>query len=416
VGYFGEGKNISIQEGVSMNYNGIIITGTSGVGKTTIARKLCEQHETFQIVQAVTTRESRQDDIHEQYRYITNEEFEKLNKETRLLIKSEYRGKYYGITHEALQQVIDNGKTPLLILTPQSVGELEAKGNREGYAFFTIYLDAPAIILDMRLAQRGEQINENIKKQREEDRKYAENCLYTINNSDDVSIEGVVQLIYYLWSYRNIGGMVPKKLIELMIKCGVLLENANLNNIEGASYDLTLGNEYFQGEVETLDEKHPFIVMNPGDYVLTSSKEIANLPKDIAGRFDLSVSLFCKGVILSNGPQIDPGFRGKLFCLLFNTSNERVQLKLEEHFATIEFVKLIEPTAPYAGKYQNKLKIKDYLPGIVKASAINQLIDDVKNLKREKWWGKSLPLILSGFAIVAAIVMAVILFFINKPQ
>lgn len=38
-------------------------------------------------------------------------------------------------------------------------------------------------------------------------------------------------------------------------------------------------------------------------------------------------------------------------CLLFNTSSEKVQLKRGQHFTTIEFVKLIESTIPYAGKY-----------------------------------------------------------------
>jgi deoxycytidine triphosphate deaminase len=392
-----------------MEYQGIIITGTSGAGKSTVAQKFCEKYRKFQIVQAVTTRNPRGDDIPGRYQYITEKQLGELDKEKRLLIKSEYRNEYYGITHEALQQVFDNRETPLLILTPKAVSELEGKGNREKYPFFTIFLDTPDDILNKRLERRGEEINENMRKQREEDREYAKSCLYTINSRDDVNIEDVAQLIYYLWNYRNIGGILPKKMIELMIKCGTLLEDANLGNIQGASYDLVVGDEYFQqGEIKSLNAKKPFIVMEPGDYVLLSSKETANLPRDIAGRFDLSVSLFCRGVILSNGPQIDPGFRGKLFCLLFNTSNEKVQLKREEHFATIEFVKLIEPTIPYAGKYQNKLNIKDYLPLMVKASAINELVEDVKNLKKEKWWIKMLPLVISVFALILAIVALLI--------
>jgi deoxycytidine triphosphate deaminase len=392
-----------------MEYKGIVITGTSGAGKSTVAQKFCENYKKFQIVQAVTTRKTRGDDISGRYQYMTEEEFRELDKEKKLLIKSEYRKEYYGITHEALQQVIDNGKIPLLLLTPKAVSELEGKRNRERYAFFTVFLDAPDDILEKRLERRGEEINENMRKQREKDRGYAKSCLYTVNNGDDVSIEYVAQLIYYVWSYRNIGGMLPKKMIELMIKCGMLLENSNLDNIQGASYDLVVGDEYFQkGEIEPLNAKKPFIVMEPGDYVLVSSKEIANLPKDIAARFDLTVSLFCKGVILSNGPQIDPGFRGKLFCLLFNTSNEKVQLKRGEHFATIEFVKLIEPTTPYAGKYQSKLNIQDYLPLIVKASAINELVEDVKNLKKEKLWIKILPIVVSIFALILAILALLI--------
>ena len=398
-----------------MEYQGIIITGTSGVGRSTISRKLCEQHKIFQIVQAVTTREPRQDDYHRQYQYISEEEFEKLDRDNRLLIKSEYRSEHYGITHEAFQQVIGNGKTPLLILTSKSVVELKTKKNVEDYASFIVFLDVPDGILDKRLISRKERINETVKQQRIEDRKYLERLLkinptdyvYSIRNTD---IEKTLELIWSLWNHRKTGGMLSKKLIRLMIECSMLLENANLdntqrNNIQGASYDLRLGDEYFQkGEIRTLDEKNPFVVMEPGDYVLVSSKEIANFPKDIAGRFDITVSLFCKGVILSNGPQVDPGFHGRLFCLLFNTANNKVQLKHEEHFGTIEFVKLVEPTVPYMGKYQNKFKMKDYLPEMVKASAINKLIEDVKNLKKEKWWIKILPLVVSILALILVIV------------
>lgn len=409
MGFFRTRKDIFIQEGVSMEYQGIIITGTSGAGKSSIAQKLCEQYKIFQIVQAVTTRKPREDDYHRQYQYISKVEFEKLDEDNRLLIKSEYRGKYYGITHEALQEVIGNSKIPLLILTPKSVVELKIKKNLEDYTSFIVFLDAPDEILDTRLNSRGENINETVIQQRKEDRGYLERLLkinptdyvYSIKNTD---IEKTLKLIWSLWNHRKTGGILSEKLIRLMIECDMLLENANLDNIQGASYDLHLGDKYFQkGEIKTLDEQNPFVVMEPGDYVLISSKEIANLPKDIAGRFDLTVSLFCKGVILSNGPQVDPGFHGGLFCLLFNTANNKVQLKHGEHYATIEFVKLVEPTVPYMGKYQNKLKMKDYLPEMVEASAINKLIEDVENLKKEKWWIKILPLVVSILALILAI-------------
>ncbi len=396
-----------------MKYKGIIITGTSGAGKSTTALELYKQHSIFQIVQAVTTRELRKDDVSKQYKYITEEEFKKLDKDRTLLIKSEYRGEYYGITHEAFQEVIDNGKTPLLILTPQSVGELEVKKNSGQYIFFTIFLDASDDVLDERLTRRGEQINNDTRKRREKEREYAKDCLYSVKN--DNNIVDIVQLIYSLWEYRNSGGMVAKKLIELMIKCDMLLRNADINKVNGASYDLSLGNQYWQGgRKKTLDNNNPFITLDPGDYVIVSSKEITRFPKDIAGKFDLTVSLFCRGVILSNGPQIDPGFEGRLFCLLFNTSNDSISLKQGQHYTTLEFIKLLEPTIPYSNKYQGKIDIIDYLPTPSAPSVIVKMKKDIEKIKSEKWWEKNLPLILSILAMVSAIAMAVMLFFINK--
>lgn len=201
--------------------------------------------------------------------------------------------------------------------------------------------------------------------------------------------------------------MLPKKVIELMLKCGMLLKNAEINNkVSGASYDLSLGAQYWQdGGKRILDNTNPFIKLKPGDYAIVSSKEIADFPKDIAGRFDLSVSLFCQGIILSNGPQVDPGFKGGLFCLLFNTSNAPITLKQGQHHATLEFIKLLEPTIPYSGKYQGKDDIIDYLPKPAEPSVITKIIDDIDALKSAKWWEKTLPLILSILALVATIVI-----------
>jgi hypothetical protein len=128
------------------------------------------------------------------------------------------------------------------------------------------------------------------------------------------------------------------------------------------------------------------------------------MPASIAGRFDLTVSMFCKGLILSNGPQVDPGFKGNLFCLLFNTSNEKIELKKGTHYATIEFHKLIEESKnPYSGRYQEKEKIMEYLPEIAKYSVISQIREDISRLKKGSIWLKYLPILISLAALTMAI-------------
>lgn len=169
-----------------------------------------------------------------------------------------------------------------------------------------------------------------------------------------------------------------------MISCGMLLENADTKEIRGASYDLRLGDEYYySGEIRKLSEDKPFLTIEPYDYAIVSCQETANIPRDIIAKFGLSVGLFCQGIILSNGPQIDPGFRGTLFCLLFNTSNRAVHIKRGQHYATIEFTKLLEPAAPYVGKYQGQKSIIDYIPENALYGAINELKKEIEELKRE---------------------------------
>lgn len=390
-----------------MEYQGIVITGTSGAGKSTIARTLCEKHDNFQLVEALTTREQREDDYAGMYQYISKDELETLEADGELLTKAEYRGDFYAIANQAFQRVLDNGKVPVLVLTPESTNRLDV-GNTE---FITIFLDASDPILDTRLAQRREQIKGDFKKQREVDREYAKNCLCTSKKAENGGTESIAELVKSLWDYRNTGGMLPQRLIKLMISCGVLLEQADLDNIQGASYDLTLGDYYYQeGSIKHLSTESPFITIGPGDFALVASRETTNFPRHIAGRFDLTVSMFFKGLILSNGPQVDPGYKGRLFCLLFNTSNDEIHLKQGDHYATIEFIKLIEPTIPYAGQHQDKDTFKEYLPKKVKSSVISEIRKDINGLKSERWWTKTLPLVITLLAVIITIALAIIVF------
>lgn len=375
-----------------------MITGTRASGKSNVSKTLCENFDVFQTVQAVTTRDSRDDDSLGSYEYAEESQFDEIKD---FFINAEYDGKRYGIKHSSLERVIDDGKVPVLILTPKAASEQnndQEKGN-----FISIFLDAPDDVLDSRLSQRNQIDLNNITNQRNEDRKYADKCSYVMGNSGD--LDDIIQLICSLWEYRNVGGMLPKRLIDLMIKCNMLLENAEIRNISGASYDLTLGDQYFQGKKQNMTPENPFIIMKPGDYVVVSAKEIADFTKDIAARFDLSVSLFCQGIILSNGPQIDPGFKGGLFCLLFNTSNKEIQLKRGRHYATVEFIKLIEPTEAYTGNYQNKNEIMDYLPSIAEKSAISELREDINKLKNANLVERILPLVLSFLSLVIVFII-----------
>ena len=402
-----------------MEYLGIVITGTSGSGKSTVARKVCEKYdEDFQVVQAVTTRAQRDDDQENVYKYISEEEFDALYQDGKLLVKAGYRGQKYGITKNAVKSVLDDKKVPILAITPKSAQVLQKQAaDGQGPFLLTVFLDAPDDVLDARLHPRSEQTGEGEGNQRTEDRECKEDCLYVIYNGDDVSVDDNVELICSLWSYRRVGGLLPGRMIRSMISGGMLLRDADLDKISGASYDLLLGDQYWQeGKKRILDSDSSFVTLKPGDYAIVSSKEIADFPRDVAGKFDLTVSLFCQGIILSNGPQVDPGFSGRLFCLLFNTSNDTVNLKRGEHYATLEFVKLVEPTTPYSGKYQGKDDIIDYLPKPSKPSVIIKIKEDVESLKSAKWWEKTLPLILSIVAVIATIVMAVIFFVLQRSE
>ena len=367
-----------------MDYDMLVITGTRGAGKSTIGRRLCDKHDVFQLVEAVTTRPPREDDVPGEYHYLSTEEFSELKNGQRLFIESEYDGSYYGITHEAIKRVKASCRTPVLIITPESANRLESDGSSDREdrpKYFTVFLDASDETLDRRVSSRRWQNANSGRLQLEGDRALSDACLYMVQN---IELDKTLQLVWSLWEYRRNGGVLSKRLITLMIECGMLLDNAKLDKVTGAAYDLSIGDEYYYGgKIMTLSNSEPFILIEPYDYAIVTSGELANFPKDIVARFGLSVSLFCQGLILSNGPQVDAGFRGRLFCLLFNTSNAPVFLKRGQHYATIEFHKMMEPTPAYSGQYQGKENIINYLPSNTMQGAINELKKELEQVRVE---------------------------------
>ena len=369
----------------NMPFESIIITGTSCAGKSTIAKKLCDivtnSGVSFDQVTAVTTRERRADDSN--YEYISNEDFDKLLRGKKLLVDSIYRGKKYGIKQAEYNRVIRKEKVPVLVITPASAIELLSKGKEK---YMCIFLDAQDETLVDRWVERlGTEPNNKAKKgflkQHKADREYQDKAHYILNNTD---VSASVSLIALLWEYQNQGGALSQKLISSMIDCGMLLRDADPEMINGASYDLRLGDEYYyDGKIQKLSDEKPFLTIEPYDYAIVSCRETAWIPRDVIAKFGLTVGLFCQGIILSNGPQIDPGFRGTLFCLLFNTSNRAVHLKRGKHYATIEFNKLIGYAEPYEGKYQGKERIIEYIPENALHGAINELKKEVEHLKNE---------------------------------
>jgi len=392
-----------------MKFKGIVLTGTSAAGKSSIEKNLCMNNNIYCKVRSVTTRAQRADDKPGDYDYISKQQFNTLRNNNKLLIEAEYRDEKYGIRTEDFDSVTDGGKVPILVITPKSVEYIELNHIDISSSLMSFFIDAPDSLLNDRLNNRdgvGTAENVNVMKQRNEDRTYTKYCLYELKN---YIIDKTTELIRSIWEQQNSGGVLSKRIIKLMIECGLLLEHADINKVKSASYDLSLGDEYYyRGKIHTLSNKEPFMEIEPYDYVIASCKETAYMPRDITGRFGVTVNLFCQGIIMSNGPQVDPGFIGKLFCLLFNTSNKTVVIKREDHYATLEFHKLLELTEPYAGKYQGKNSIVDYIPSNALYGGINELKKEIEQLKNGNKYTQNVFL---GIISLILAVLSVILVF-----
>lgn len=385
-----------------MEFKGVILTGTSGAGKSTIAKLLEDTNPNYKIAKAVTTRERRPDDIN--YEYLSQEEFEKIEADSGFFTFTKYRNGMYGVINKEIEDIIANKQFVLLIISPESFRSIQ---DRIMDKYLSFFIDAPDEELDKRLIERDHtEITEDIKAQRKNDRIYSDDPHYIIQNLD---VNNATKLIERLVETMGKGSILAQSDIHLMISNGMLVRNATCDNIKGASYDLRLGDEYlYGGEIKKIEGNSLRITIEPYDYAIVSCKEEICLPKDVVAHFGLTVGLFCQGIILSNGQQVDPGFRGTLFCLLFNTSDKPVTIKRNDHYATIEFTKMDSFANKYNGKYQEKRNVIDVIPQNAMQGAVYTLKREIDELKSESREFQSLYISVMAI-IVAAISLLLII-------
>lgn len=110
--------------------------------------------------------------------------------------------------------------------------------------------------------------------------------------------------------------------------------------LEPASYNLRLGEQYrVAGKTRILDDKNPYLTIQPYEVVVLSTYERLCLPRFIIGRWSLRVTAAYEGLLWTGGAQVDPGYQGKLYCPIYNLSNREIQLKYKQKIFSIDFVR-----------------------------------------------------------------------------
>jgi hypothetical protein len=86
--------------------------------------------------------------------------------------------------------------------------------------------------------------------------------------------------------------------------------------------------------------------------------EEVRLGPQYVARFGLRSKYARKGLIATTGPQIDPGFHGRLIIGITNLTPKPVSLPYKDDLISVEFHRLEQPsTKPYDGPYQNKMEL-----------------------------------------------------------
>ena len=175
----------------------VILSSPSGVGKTTITKKIQQKYPSFKISVSHTTRLPRSNEVNGvDYNFITNNEFEKLIKEKKFYEYAKIFDNYYG----TLKKNVDE-----TILTKDVVFDIDWQGTKqlsrsENLKLIKIYLiTSNKKELKERLVVRNQNSKEDIEKRYksfEDDVKHWNDYDYIIINKNlDICFKQIEEII-----------------------------------------------------------------------------------------------------------------------------------------------------------------------------------------------------------------------------
>ena len=154
--------------------------------------------------------------------------------------------------------------------------------------------------------------------------------------------------------------LTDRQIKEACDKGDILINPFDVGQIQAATYDFRVGAQGATTSSKKLVDikSNGFILLQPGDFGVVTVMEELRLGPQYVGRFGLRSKYARKGLIATTGPQIDPGYHGKLILGITNLTPRPISLPYKDDFVSVEFHRLEEPsTKPYSGPYQGKMEL-----------------------------------------------------------
>lgn len=135
--------------------------------------------------------------------------------------------------------------------------------------------------------------------------------------------------------------------------------------IQPASVDIRLGDSFClmeaDGQIQMdapivyREVKAERFVLQPGQFVLATTKEYFRLPDNMTAFVEGRSSIGRLGLFIQNAGWVDPGFEGEITLELFNASPCAIELQAGRRVGQLVFAQLDRDAQnPYRGKYQGQ--------------------------------------------------------------
>jgi len=114
----------------------VVLSGPSGVGKSTLVARALEAMPELSFSVSVTTRPQRPNECDGvDYRFVDVEDFEEMSSKGRLLERAVVHGCHYGTPRDAVHKLQHAGRTALLDIDTQGADQVRASGEPATFVF-----------------------------------------------------------------------------------------------------------------------------------------------------------------------------------------------------------------------------------------------------------------------------------------
>ena len=194
----------------------IVLSGPSGVGKSTVIAELLSERKDIYFSVSFTTRQPRPGEVDGvNYNFVTRPEFERMIRDNELLEYTEYVGNYYGTSLKVIRDRLDQGQDVLLDIEVQGAATVKAKCP-EAVLIFILppSLEELAHRLQARSTDPEDVIVKRLKRAREECSEIGRYDYLVVNDSVIAAVSEIISILTAEGCRVKNRGYLTRQIIE----------------------------------------------------------------------------------------------------------------------------------------------------------------------------------------------------------